>query len=91
MELFIKISAVLFWLQLAICAIIIIFARRGATPPDEAIYEKAEKDAESRSKATPLPELTLSRLLDAYREAADMEFNETELTIHDLNQIDEDY
>jgi len=88
METFFILSGGLFWLCILFCAIFIIFARRSAMPSNDRIYSEAEKDAQERLKAPLAEDLTLSRLLDAYNEAANAEFNDSVITYKDLEDID---
>jgi len=57
-------------------------------PSNDRIYSEAEKDAQERLKAPLAEDLTLSRLLDAYNEAANAEFNDSVITYKDLEDID---
>ena len=88
MNTFILISACLFWFCLGISVIVLIFASnaRRRNEDIDCIFE--QKYAENAGKAPKTEDLTLSRLLDAYNEAAQMEFNESVITFKDLQDDD---
>ena len=86
MNTFILISACLFWFCIIFCALFIVFAQSNArTIKDDNCYIYGQKCTE---KAPQSDDLTLSRYMDALKEAAQMEFNDSVITSHDLNQID---
>ena len=79
-------SGVVMWASWLIFVTVFILMRRNARLYEsDAVYIKAEKDRERREKAP----LTLPRYMDALAEAAEMQFNEIEISMHDFNQIDE--
>ena len=88
METFILISAILFWFCLGISLIVLIFASKARRRNEDIDCIFEQKFAENAGKAPQSDDLTLSRLLDTYNEAAQMEFNDSVITSHDLNQID---
>jgi len=84
MNTFILISACLFWFCIIFCALFIVFAQSNAR-----IIENA-REAPQSDDLTHVTDMLVStsRLLDTYNEAAQMEFNDSVITSHDLNQID---
>ena len=96
METFILISAILFWFCLGISLIVLIFASKARRRNEDIDCIFEQKFAENASEAPQSDDLThvtdmlvsTSRLLDTYNEAAQMEFNDSVITSHDLNQID---
>ena len=90
MELIIDILIVtgaIFWIGLPIAVIIAVVAYRNAVDaPDELIYMETCPECESRLET---PEITLGRMLDGQREAAETMNCDSMITYTDLERIDE--
>lgn len=83
-------TGIIVWGLFIIVLVIFIFARRNALKHESNIDHIFEdKGAQKRSKAPLREDLTLSRYMDALKEAAEMEFNEVELSMHDFQDIDD--
>ena len=80
---FLEISGLLFWASILICLIMLLWASRNAQTEsnDIRIYEK--------EKARRNDPLTLERLLDGERDAAEIEWNDSQITYKDLTDSDE--